>query len=151
MAYIDTVFLCDQCAVQDGKLSCIGGGWDTLGLPSLPTTLDLHFVLRLHASWEDGGEAGIIRFDVADPDGTTLVLDPPPGGGFMNYQLHRGGVEVGRDVHMFIGATIHRVRFTTYGAHEFRITMEHGARYVLPFRVLYAPTQTTFAAALQME
>jgi hypothetical protein len=137
------MLLADAAQMADGKLYVIGGGWDTIKNPALPSAL----ILRVGVAWDASNVKHTVELVLEDEDGRQ-VMAPSPDGGHAPVKLD-GVFEVGRPVGVPAGMWLNTTLTLTIGS----LPLQAGKRYVwrlsinhqseddwsLPFMVAQAP------------
>lgn len=133
---VTTAMLADAARVESGKLFIHGGGWDTIGVPTLPAThptLALAFIIR-------------VEYDEALTDIPILIElldeDDHPAGPRMEGMLRTGhGAHQQRGNPTFVSQaiTLSLVPFTQAGGYRFRISSNEAELASVPFTVFIAP------------
>lgn len=72
---IDFLILADAAQVADGKLFLLGGGWDRLAVPTLPTAQSVGIAVGIVVPWGDTNAPHQLVLTVEDEDGGAVL--PP--------------------------------------------------------------------------
>src|SRR6266567_3736087 len=124
MPEIEWVILADNAEVAAGRLSLMGGGWDTVHPQTLPTQHFLALAVAIKVPWDEVLQQRELRVDIvhhppggpANPLGTGL-LSPT------RTPLMREGEDQRAQIAVKISLNLDRV-----GTHEISVTLdgEHG-------------------------
>ncbi len=71
-AAIDFVILADRAEVVNGKLYMMGGGWDMLVVPQIPTQVSHSIAIGFFVPWTESNEVCEFTVTTHDGDGSQL-------------------------------------------------------------------------------
>lgn len=70
---IDYALIADYAEIVGGKLSLIGGGWDTTYAAETPAMVRLAIAVGIRVGWTETGQNLPVKIVVEDDDGQVLV------------------------------------------------------------------------------
>lgn len=130
---VDVALLADSVQAVAGKLFILGGGWDTLFVPSFPARHpSLGIGLRIRAPFSSITEDMTIEVDLQDADGTSLL--PKPLAHRVRLNRNRPP-EHGTDLGVVRAFTLNNLEFRQPGFYSFVISLDGEPRSRLRFRV----------------
>jgi hypothetical protein len=66
------LLLTDYSEVLGGKVYAMGGGWNMLRFPDLPTEHSFGIAFGIDVPWDETNQPHELRLEIHDPDGTRL-------------------------------------------------------------------------------
>lgn len=112
----ECLLLCDAAEAVNGKLYIVGGGWNQLQVPSIPTVHPaLAFAIRLSIPWHDANDDIPFALRMLNADGKPVAADPLAEG-----TLNVGrppGTTPGSELPAVMAMTLHNFEIKRFGAH----------------------------------
>jgi hypothetical protein len=69
---IGFLLLADHSEAVNGKLYMVGGGWNVLRFPQLPSEWGFHIALGIDVAWDETDVRHNLLINLQDPDGVEL-------------------------------------------------------------------------------
>ena len=114
--------LCDAAQESNGKRYILGGGWDSLFVPTLPwTQRQLALAIRLAVPWNEGNRPHSFQIELLDEDRNNILPGPFEG------QLRVGRPPTaleGQDLPILLAVTAVDLVFPTVGTYVFRLVID---------------------------
>ncbi len=131
---VDLALVADAVQVARGKLFILGGGWNTLLVPSFPVKHpSMAVAVRVRIPWSWTGRPIDVKVDLEDGDGRRLFPNPI----HQKIQVRKPeGMPVGSDVVVPRAFTISNLTFEAPGGYAFVITLDDVVAERIRFSVL---------------
>ncbi|MPZ51314.1 MAG: hypothetical protein GEU79_01015 [Acidimicrobiia bacterium] len=137
---VDIALLADSVQAVGGKLFVLGGGWDTLFVPSFPARHpSLGIGLRIRVPTSSMSEGMTIDVDLQDADGNSLLPKPLRHPVRLNRDRQP---EDATDVGIVRAFTLNNLQFREPGFYSFVISLDDEPRSRLRFRVTERPRRS---------
>jgi hypothetical protein len=128
------LLLTDYSEVLGGKVYAMGGGWNMLRFPDLPTEHSFGIAFGIDVPWDETNQPHELRLEIHDPDGTRL-------GDEFTVEFETGrppGAVAGQDQRITLSLNA-QVAFETAGPHAVVVHVGEDEVARSRFYVLEAP------------
>ncbi|MDP9355002.1 MAG: hypothetical protein M3R02_06905 [Chloroflexota bacterium] len=132
----DCFLLADAVQESQGKLYILGGGWNTVVVPTLPAVHpSFAIAVRLLVPWNDTNQPFKFEITIQDPDAEPLLEEPLSGELTVGRPPH---LSAGSDQAIPLAVTVKDLKLPKPGTYACVLTVEGEVKFRTTFDVMSA-------------